>query len=79
MHLFILSLKQLYTVNMMTSSNGNTFLVTGALCREFTGQGEFSIQKPVTQSFDIFFDLRVNKTTVRLMIWDAIMVIMTSM
>ena len=23
--------------------------------------GEFSLQKPVTRSFDIFFDLRLNK------------------
>ena len=35
---------------MMTSSNGNIFRVTG----------EFPSQKPVTRSFDIFFDLRPN-------------------
>ena len=28
---------QLISVSMMTSSNGNTFLVTGPLCGEFTG------------------------------------------
>ena len=35
---------------MMTSSNGNIFRVTG----------EFPSQRPVTRSFDIFFDLRPN-------------------
>ena len=42
---------------MMTSSNGNIFRVTGPLCQEFTGPGEFPTQR----------------------IWDAIVVIMTSM
>ena len=37
---------------MMTSSNGNIFRVTGHLC------GEFHAQRPVTRSFDVFFDLR---------------------
>ena len=36
--------------NMMTSSNGNIFRVTGHLCGEFTGPGEFPTQKPVTQT-----------------------------
>ena len=35
----------------MTSSNGNIFRVTGPLCE----------QRPVTRSFDVFFDLRLNK------------------
>ena len=35
--------------------------VTGPLCREFTGPGEFPTQRPVTLSFDVFFDLRLNK------------------
>ena len=35
----------------MTSSNGNIFRVTGHLCGEFTG----------LRSFDVFFDLRLNK------------------
>ena len=47
--------------NMMTSSNGNIFRVTGHLCGEFTGPGEFPKQRPVTRSFDVFFDLRLNK------------------
>ena len=46
---------------MMTSSNGNIFRVTGPLCGEFTGPGEFPTQRPVTQSFDVFFDLRLNR------------------
>ena len=46
---------------MMTSSNGNIFRVTGHLCREFTGPGEFPAQRPVMRSFDIYFDLRLNK------------------
>ena len=45
----------------MTSSNGNIFSVTGHLCGEFTGPGEFPAQRPVTWSFDVFFDLRPNK------------------
>ena len=40
---------------MMTSSNGNIFRVTGPLC------GEFPAQRPVTRSFDVFFDLRLIK------------------
>ena len=46
---------------MMTSSNGNIFRVTGPLCGEFTGPGEFPTQRPVTRSFDVFFDMRLNK------------------
>ena len=46
---------------MMTSSNGNIFRVTGPLCGEFTGPGEFPAQRPVTRRFDVFFDLRPNK------------------
>ena len=46
---------------MMTSSNGSIFRVTGPLCGEFTGPGEFPTQRPVTRSFDVFFDLRLNK------------------
>ena len=45
---------------MMTSSNGNIFRVTGPLCGEFTGPGEFPTQRPVTRSFDVYFDLRPN-------------------
>ena len=67
----------------MTSSNGNLFRVTGHLCGEFTVPGEFPAQRPVTQSFDVFFDLRRNKRLskpiVRLEIWYTIAPIMTSL
>ena len=49
---------------MMTSSNGNSFQVTGPLCREFTGHRHRS---PVTAprvsnvSLDVFFDVSLNK------------------
>ena len=46
---------------MMTSSNGNIFRVTGPLCGEITGLGEFPTQRPVARSFDVYFDLRLNK------------------
>ena len=46
---------------MMTSSNGNIFRVTGPLCGEFAGPGEFPTQRLVTRSFDVYFDLRLNK------------------
>ena len=46
---------------MITSSNGNIFRVTGPLCGEFTGPGEFPTQRLVTRSFDVFFNLRLNK------------------
>ena len=50
---------------MMTSSNGNIFRVTGPLCGEFTGPGEFPTQRPVTRSFDVFFDLGLNKRLIK--------------
>ena len=50
-----------YWDSMMTSSNWNIFRVTGPLCGEFTGSGEFPTQRPVTRSFEVFFDLRLNK------------------
>ena len=37
------------------------FRVTGPLCGEFTGPGEFPAQRPVTRSFDVFFDRRLNR------------------
>ena len=46
---------------IMTLSNGNIFRVTGPLCGEFTAPGEFPAQRPVTRSFNVFFDLRLNK------------------
>ena len=51
--------------NMMTSSNGNIFRVTCHFCGEFTGNssvpGESPAQRPVTVSFDVFFDPHLNK------------------
>ena len=51
----------IHLIFMMTSSNGNIFRVTGHLCGEFTDPGEFHTQRPVTRSFDVYFDLRPNK------------------
>ena len=50
-----------FSINMMTSSNDNIFRVTDPLCGEFTGPGKFPTQRPVTRSFDVFFDLRLNE------------------
>ena len=57
---------------MMASSNGNIFHVTGPLCGESTGN------RWIDRSFDIFFDLRLNKRLSTPAIWDAIAPIMTS-
>ena len=46
---------------MIPSSTGNIFRVTGPLCGEFTGPGEFPTQRPVRLNFDVFVDLRLNK------------------
>ena len=37
------------------------FHVTGHLCGNSPVIGEFPTQRPVTRSFDVFFDLRLNK------------------
>ena len=39
----------------------NIFRVTGSCARNSTVPGEFPAQRPVTWSFDVFFDLRLNK------------------
>ena len=46
---------------MMTSSNENIFRVTGPLCGEFTGPGEFPAQRPVTRGFDLRLNKRLSK------------------
>ena len=46
---------------MMTSSKGSIFRGTGPLCGDFTDPGEFHTQRPVTRSFDVFLDVRLNK------------------
>ena len=45
----------------MTSSDGNIFRVTGHLCGNYPVTGEFPAQRPVARSFDVFFDLHLNK------------------
>ena len=52
--------EKLLQSSVMTSSNGNIFRVTGHLCGEFTGPGEFPAPRPVARSFDDFVDLRLN-------------------
>ena len=48
--------------NMMTSSNGNIFRVTGPLLGGIHRSPVDSLtQRPVTPSFDVFFNLHVNK------------------
>ena len=46
---------------MMTSSNGTIFRVTCHLCGNSPVPGEVPAQRPVTRSFDVFFDLLLNK------------------
>ena len=45
---------------VMTSSNGNIFRITGPLWGEPPVTGGFPSQRPVTRSFDAFFDLHLN-------------------
>ena len=47
-------------IRMKTSSNGNIFRVTGHCAGNTPVTGEFSAQRPVTRSFDVFCDLRLN-------------------
>ena len=49
------------TLRYQMSSNGNIFHVTGHLCGEFTGPGQFPTQRPVTWSFDVVLDLHLKK------------------
>ena len=50
-----------WALAMMTSWNGNIFCVTGLLRGEFTGPRWIPAQRPVTWSFDVFFDLCLNR------------------
>ena len=55
-----------------------TFPALLAICAgNSPASGEFPAQRPVTRSFDVFFDVRLIKLA-RLVIWDAIAFIMTS-
>ena len=49
------------SVRMKTSSNENIFYITGPLCGDSLVTCEFPSQRPVTWSFDIFSELRLNK------------------
>ena len=46
---------------MMTSSNGNNCAQLAICAGNSPVIGEFPAQKPVTRSFDVFFDLGLNK------------------
>ena len=46
---------------MMTSSNGNISALLALCAGNSLVTGEFPSQRPVTRSFDVFFDLRQNK------------------
>ena len=47
--------------SMVTSSNGKIFRITGPLWGESTGHRLIPLTKPVTRSFEVFFDPRLNK------------------
>ena len=47
--------------NMMTSSNGNIFALLALYEGNSPVTSEFSSQRPVTRSFDVFFNLRLKK------------------
>ena len=46
---------------MMTSSNGNISALLAICVGNSPVTGEFPTQRPATRSFDVFFDLRLNK------------------
>ena len=50
-----------WSYDMMTSSNGNILRVTGHLCGNSPVNDEVPAQRPVTRSFDVFFDLHLKK------------------
>ena len=50
----------LVDVHMMTSSNGNIFVLLALIAANSTVAGEFPAQRPVTRSFDVFFGLCLN-------------------
>ena len=68
-------------IPMMTSSR-ETFSALLAICAGNSPvTGEFPPQRPVRRSFDVFFDLRLNKRLSkqsRMVIWNAIVLVMTS-
>ena len=48
-------------VSMMTSSNGNISALLAICAGNSPVTGEFPTQRPVTRSFDVYFDLRPNE------------------
>ena len=46
---------------MMTSSSGNISAILAICVVNSPVPGEFPTQRPVTRSFDVFFDLRLNQ------------------
>ena len=46
--------------NMMTSSNGNISPLLAICAGNLPVTGEFLAQRPVTRTFDVFFDLSLN-------------------
>ena len=68
-----------HMVLMMTSSNKNIFRVSGHLCGEFTGHQWSPRTKASDAELWWFLWSAHEKTMVRLVIWDAIVLIMTSL
>ena len=67
-----LSQSYAYVMNspyMMTSSNGKIFPVTSPLWGNSPLTGEFTSQRPVTRSFNVFFDLHLNKLLSKPLRW----------
>ena len=61
-HLFYLgNITWLMMLIMTMSSNGNIFALLALCAGNSPVTGEFPSQRPVTQSFDVFFDLCLNK------------------
>ena len=57
--------KSLVLLNMMTSSNGNISALLAICAGNSPVPGEIPAQRPVTRSFDVFFDLRLNKPLIK--------------
>ena len=86
-HLETLTTIRVYVIsdstNMMTSSNGNIFRVSGLLCGEFTGHWWIPSSKASDAELWYFlwsvFELTVEQRLETPAIWDAIALIMTSL
>ena len=60
-NIYTLSYDTFVSLFMMTSSNGNVLALLALCAGNSPVIGEFPTQRPVTRSFDVFFDLRLNK------------------